>query len=250
MGCNLELAESSEATAPGAVALSTDFHVPCRECVPGKRQIDTNEESAIAIKDSLSHMCYCTAGLGSEILRMEDGATSTLLSRLPAARRHPNVIQLKEVFLTTKYLGIAMEYADGGDVSQFIDEQSARGVRYSKQQQLWESTTHAKEADLSQPSLYLTGPIEVRQSVWQMRHEGRHMCCEGGWCGRGGCKMAVPAAYGGAGHGASPGHRQSGCQGATAVGVPSLCRILLPESLQLLSGAAVSFASLALTVAQ
>jgi len=41
---------------------------------------------------------------------------------------HPNVIQLHEVFLTTDYLGIAMEYADGGDVSQFIDDQSANGM--------------------------------------------------------------------------------------------------------------------------
>lgn len=41
---------------------------------------------------------------------------------------HPNVIQLQEVFLTQKHLGIAMEYADGGDLSQFIDQQTSQGV--------------------------------------------------------------------------------------------------------------------------
>ena len=34
----------------------------------------------------------------------------------------------QEVFLTSHYLGIAMEYADGGDLSQYIDGQTARGI--------------------------------------------------------------------------------------------------------------------------
>lgn len=41
---------------------------------------------------------------------------------------HPNVVKLHEVFLTRKYLGIVMEYADGGDLSQFIDQQTSQGV--------------------------------------------------------------------------------------------------------------------------
>lgn len=36
---------------------------------------------------------------------------------------------LQEVFLTSHHLGIAMEYADGGDLSQYIDDQSQQGVR-------------------------------------------------------------------------------------------------------------------------
>ena len=34
----------------------------------------------------------------------------------------------QEVFLTSHHLGIAMEYADGGDLSQYIDDQSQQGV--------------------------------------------------------------------------------------------------------------------------
>lgn len=41
---------------------------------------------------------------------------------------HPNIVQLKEVFLTPHHLGIALEYANGGDLSEFIDERSLRGV--------------------------------------------------------------------------------------------------------------------------
>jgi len=33
---------------------------------------------------------------------------------------HPNVIQFREVFLTEKYLAIAMEYAPGGDIFQHV----------------------------------------------------------------------------------------------------------------------------------
>jgi len=48
--------------------------------------------------------------------------------------RYNNMIRtvmfvLQEVFLTSHHLGIAMEYADGGDLSQYIDDESQRGVR-------------------------------------------------------------------------------------------------------------------------
>ncbi len=33
---------------------------------------------------------------------------------------HPYIITLHEVFLTPKHLCIAMEYADGGDLTQFV----------------------------------------------------------------------------------------------------------------------------------
>jgi len=33
---------------------------------------------------------------------------------------HPHVIQFREVFLTDKYLAIAMEYAPGGDMFQHV----------------------------------------------------------------------------------------------------------------------------------
>lgn len=34
--------------------------------------------------------------------------------------RHPHVIQFKEVFLTSKYLAIVMEYADQGDLFHYV----------------------------------------------------------------------------------------------------------------------------------
>lgn len=34
--------------------------------------------------------------------------------------KHPHVIQFKEVFLTEKYLAIAMEYADQGDLFRYV----------------------------------------------------------------------------------------------------------------------------------
>lgn len=41
---------------------------------------------------------------------------------------HPNIVQLREVFLTQEYLAVAMEYADGGDLSEYIDQQYQKGV--------------------------------------------------------------------------------------------------------------------------
>jgi hypothetical protein len=34
----------------------------------------------------------------------------------------------QEVFLTTHHLGIALEYADGGDLSEYIDNHAQQGV--------------------------------------------------------------------------------------------------------------------------
>lgn len=38
-------------------------------------------------------------------------------------------MNLQEVFLTPNHLGIALEYADGGDLSEYIDNQAQLGVR-------------------------------------------------------------------------------------------------------------------------
>jgi serine/threonine-protein kinase SRK2 len=43
---------------------------------------------------------------------------------------HPNIVQLREVFLTADYLAVAMEYADGGDLSEHIDQQYQKGIDY------------------------------------------------------------------------------------------------------------------------
>ena len=52
---------------------------------------------------------------------------------------HPNIVQLREVFLTEHHLAVAMEYADGGDLSEYIDQQYQRGVRPG-------SVSHAQSA--------------------------------------------------------------------------------------------------------
>lgn len=38
--------------------------------------------------------------------------------------RHPHVIQFKEVFLTSEYICIAMEYATGGSLFHYVQKQS------------------------------------------------------------------------------------------------------------------------------
>ena len=40
---------------------------------------------------------------------------------------HPHIVQFKEVFLTTDYLAIAMEYAAGGDMFQHVKQK--RGLQ-------------------------------------------------------------------------------------------------------------------------
>lgn len=44
---------------------------------------------------------------------------------------HPHVIQFKEVFLTDDYLAIAMEYAPGGDLFQYVRDHAGLRVRFS-----------------------------------------------------------------------------------------------------------------------
>ena len=46
--------------------------------------------------------------------------------RLCAA--HPHIIHLREAFLTPHHLGIAMEFADGGDLLDFIDTFAGAGL--------------------------------------------------------------------------------------------------------------------------
>lgn len=33
---------------------------------------------------------------------------------------HPNIVQFREIFLTTKHLAIVMEYASGGDMFDYV----------------------------------------------------------------------------------------------------------------------------------
>jgi len=44
---------------------------------------------------------------------------------------HPNIVQLREVFLTDQHLAIAMEYANGGDLAHYVDalmRHTGRGI--------------------------------------------------------------------------------------------------------------------------
>ena len=45
---------------------------------------------------------------------------------------HPHVIQFKEIFLTPTHLAIAMEYAPGGDMFQFVKRSSGLKVLTSQ----------------------------------------------------------------------------------------------------------------------
>ena len=38
-----------------------------------------------------------------------------------AAAGHPNIIQLHEVFVTQHHVALVLEYANGGDLSQYIE---------------------------------------------------------------------------------------------------------------------------------
>lgn len=51
-----------------------------------------------------------------------------LLNQLGCAL-HPNIIQLKDVFLTPHHIGIVMEYATGGDLSEYIDRNAQLDIR-------------------------------------------------------------------------------------------------------------------------
>ncbi len=42
--------------------------------------------------------------------------------------QHPHIVGLEEVFLTPYHLGIAMEYSNGGDLSDYIADHVNRKV--------------------------------------------------------------------------------------------------------------------------
>lgn len=46
---------------------------------------------------------------------------------------HPHVIQFKEIFLTPTHLAIAMEYAPGGDMFQYVKRSSGLKVASTAQ---------------------------------------------------------------------------------------------------------------------
>ncbi|GAX76464.1 hypothetical protein CEUSTIGMA_g3909.t1 [Chlamydomonas eustigma] len=46
--------------------------------------------------------------------------------------RHPHVIQFKEVFLTSEYICIAMEYATGGSLFHYVQRQGRLNVNCSR----------------------------------------------------------------------------------------------------------------------
>jgi hypothetical protein len=58
------------------------------------------------------------------------------LCRKGIARCHltPPLHVPQEVFLTKHHLGIALEYADGGDLSEYIDNHAQQGVSGAHQQ--------------------------------------------------------------------------------------------------------------------
>mmetsp|Transcript_7196 Transcript_7196/g.21173 ORF Transcript_7196/g.21173 Transcript_7196/m.21173 type:complete len:450 (-) Transcript_7196:3238-4587(-) len=66
-----------------------------------------------------------------KFLERGGGASQRVIARELLNHRecalHPNIVQLKEVFLTTHHLGIALEYADGGDLSEYIDNHAQNG---------------------------------------------------------------------------------------------------------------------------
>jgi serine/threonine protein kinase len=46
-----------------------------------------------------------------------------------AAAGHPNIIQLHEVFVTQHHVALVLEYANGGDLSQYIEHCMITEVR-------------------------------------------------------------------------------------------------------------------------
>ena len=68
---------------------------------------------------------------------------------------HPYIITLHEVFLTPKHLCIAMEYADGGDLTQFVCNYVTHLVRPTV-------TFHAHAACLLRAK---TGPWQSRRDL-------------------------------------------------------------------------------------
>jgi serine/threonine protein kinase len=46
-----------------------------------------------------------------------------------AAAGHPNIVQLHEVFVTQHHVALVLEYANGGDLSQYIEHCMITEVR-------------------------------------------------------------------------------------------------------------------------
>jgi len=46
-----------------------------------------------------------------------------------AAAGHPHIVQLQEVFVTQHHVALVMEYANGGDLSQYIERCMITEVR-------------------------------------------------------------------------------------------------------------------------
>ena len=44
---------------------------------------------------------------------------------------HPNIVQLREVFLTDTHLAVVVEYANGGDLAHYTDALMRHTVRHS-----------------------------------------------------------------------------------------------------------------------
>lgn len=73
----------------------------------------------------MARTSYC---FGSDVPTPRRGS-ALQLGPLPTHCATPYVPQ--EVFLTTHHLGIALEYADGGDLSEYIDNHAQQGVSTS-----------------------------------------------------------------------------------------------------------------------
>lgn len=56
---------------------------------------------------------------------------SQSLMMCPQVGRHPNIVQLLEVFPTEHHLAIVMEFAAGGDLSELIDARGSQDVSHA-----------------------------------------------------------------------------------------------------------------------
>jgi len=83
--------------------------------------VDTQTGDQMAIK-------FINRGRQHVDVNMREISRELLNQRMCAL--HPNIVQLREVFLTEEFLAVAMEFADGGDLSEYIDSQFSKGVDY------------------------------------------------------------------------------------------------------------------------
>ena len=87
---------------------------------PELRALACQERALISIADS-SDLSRSIPGLPCCCNVHIQRAQANQHSLLPCSRLlHPHIIQFREVFLTEKYLAIAMEYAPGGDMFQHV----------------------------------------------------------------------------------------------------------------------------------